>query len=92
MDVYSLFSWAMILEDGTLCTTLIAFETVWKSRFWVSEAVQGDQKFSPDEFVDALHSQAIDFRPLSARNHSKNALEQKHGVIRSIFPRSCLAE
>lgn len=47
-------------------------------------AVQGDQAFEKQEFLDYLQSHGISFRLVPSRKQHKNSLP-KHGIISSIF-------
>lgn len=49
--------------------------------------MHGDNAFNNNEFAEYIKQSHIKFRPVPPRRHSKNPLESKHNIIRSIFLR-----
>ncbi len=59
----------------------------WISQFWAPKAIQFDQAFANERFLQFLELYGIERRPIPARRHNKNVLESKHKVIRDILLR-----
>lgn len=55
------------------------------SQFWLPVSVQGDKAFAHGSFRKFLDESGVSFRLVPPRRHSKNPLESKHGIIRSIY-------
>ncbi len=87
MDTVSRFSACYICESASMKEAIFAFHACWLNQFWTPESLHGDQAFLAKEFQEYISKLGITFRPVPSRRHSKNPLEPKHGVIRSIFIR-----
>ncbi len=87
MDLVSRFSAVQAVESTNLADAVVAFEACWVSQFWYPESLHGDKAFQIGEFKLYAESLDIPIRPVPPRRHSKNSIESKHNVIRSIYIR-----
>ena len=55
------------------------------SQFWHPVSMHGDRAFSHGCFSEYLKDRGVHFRLVPPRRRSKNSLENKHGVIWSVF-------
>lgn len=87
MDTTSRYSACYIPNSTSLIDSMLAFEASWLSQFWPPTEVKGDNAFNKTNFIEFLKCLGIEFRPVPPRKHSKNVLESKHGIIRSVYLR-----
>lgn len=87
MDSYSRFSSFLVFNNASIPTAITAIESCWLGQFWNLLCAQAEAAFHNNVFVSFLHSIGSDLRPVPPRRHRNNALEPRHGVIRSIFLR-----
>lgn len=87
MDLVSRFSAIQVVDSETLADAVAAFEACWMSHFWYPESIHGDKAFAVGDFKTYMDEVSISFRPMPPGRHSKNAIESKHKVIRSIYLR-----
>lgn len=91
MDMVIRYSAAHIVPSTSNKHSIIGIESFWLSQFWMSAAVQADSAFAGETFKSYLSSRDIKFRIVPPRCGSRNPLESKHGIIRSIFLKFCAA-
>ena len=87
MDTVTRFSACLPCTTTNMTESVFALQTVWLNQFWPPQHIHGDQAFYAQEFQNFLKLYDIGFRSVPSRRHSKNPLEPKHGVIRSIYIR-----
>lgn len=92
MDMATRYSSASIVSSTSLENVIMGFESSWLSQFWLPDAIQADSAFAGSIFKNYLASRGIRLRLVPPRRHSRNPLESKHGIIRSIFLKLCAAE
>lgn len=63
------------------------FETCWVNQSWLPESVKGDMEFAAGNFKTFLKERSIVFRNVPPNRYSRNPVESKQGLIRSIFPK-----
>jgi len=85
MDIVTRFSAAFVVTSSSMDDAVFAYESCWLSQFWQPSAILGDKAFAHGSFKSYLESCEIRFKCVPPRRHSKNPLERKHGIIRSIF-------
>lgn len=85
MDSATRYLDCSIVQNTSLELAVLAFDSCWLGKFWPPAATLGDSAFNKLEFTGNLLSLNISFRPVSPLRHSKNVLESKHAVIRSIL-------
>lgn len=87
MDLVSRFSAIQVVDSATLADAVAAFEACLVSYFWYPESIHVDKTFAVGDFKTYMDEVGISFRPVPPGRHSKNAIESKHNVIRSIYLR-----
>lgn len=87
MDSFSRVSSVYLVPDEKIISLIVALEATWSNHFLPPVAIQGDQAFAKEEFLNYLKLNGISFIPVLPRRHHKSTLESKHGTIRSIFLR-----
>ena len=85
MDLVSRYSTALAVDSASTKDAVHAFEATWASQFWYPDAVQIDKAFQVGCFKTHLDRLGIAIRPVPPGRHSKNNIESKHRVIRSIY-------
>lgn len=85
MDFSTRFSMAALTYRTAMSGAVRAFETLWVLNVWYPDTVRGDTAFSTAEFISHLSWLGIKFELVPPGRHYKNAIESKHGIIRSIF-------
>ena len=85
MDLVSRFSTVQVVDSANLDDAVSAFEACWVNQFWYPESIHGDKAFATGDFKNYMDKVGIAFRPVPPGRHSKNAIESKHNVIRSIY-------
>lgn len=85
MDSVSRYSACHISDSTSIDVSILSFEASWMSQFWPPTDIQGDNSFNKTRFIQFLRELGTEFRPIPARIHSKNAIESKLGIIRSVF-------
>lgn len=53
--------------------------------FWISECIKADKAFIYDQLKKFCSERDIKLLTVPSGQHSKNAIESKHGIVRSIF-------
>ena len=87
MDLVSRYLGAHVVSTATLKDAIVAFEACWVSQFWHPDSIRVDTAFMLGEFKKYTEQLGIPLLPLPPGRHSKNAIESKHNIIRSIFIR-----
>ena len=87
MDVVSRYSAAHVVSTATLKDAIVAFEACWVSQFWHPDSIRADTAFMLGDFKKYTEQLGIPLLPVPPGRHSKNAIESKHNIIRSIFIR-----
>lgn len=87
MDASTRFSAGAVVESTSMESAIRTIELVWFSQFWPPSSFQADGAFNNDIFKSFLDIYDVDLRPVPPRRHCKNAIEPRHGTIRSIFLR-----
>lgn len=85
MDTATRCSAAFVVSSTALDDAVFGFENCWVNQFWLPESIHGDKAFAVGKFKQYMDERSISFRLVPPNLHSKNPLESKHGVIRSIF-------
>ena len=85
MDLTTRFSAAYVVSTASMDDSVMAFEACWLSQFWIPESVRADKSFLCGSFESFCDSRDIKISPVPPHRHSKNAIESKHGIIRSVF-------
>lgn len=76
-----------IVPDETWDSSEIGFASIWVTRFWPPESVQGDRTFGGGGFQQYLKSHCVSYRPTLSRHHDKSTMEPENGILRTIFLR-----
>lgn len=92
MDMATRYYSASVLLSTLLENVIGDFESSWLSQFWLPNDIQADSAFAGKIFKNYLESRGIKLRLVHPRRHSRNPLESKHGIIRSVFLKLCAAE
>lgn len=87
MDLVYRFSTVDVVETANLQDAVVAFEASWISQFWYPDALQADKAFQVGDFRKYADEIGISIREVPPGRHSKNPIESKHRVIRTIFLR-----
>lgn len=85
MDLVTRYSAAFVVGDATMEKAIHAFESCWINQFWIPDEIKADKAFINKEFEQYCKDRDIKISPIPPQRHSKNAVESKHGIIRSIF-------
>lgn len=81
MDASTRYSVGSVVQDTSMNSAILLFESLWISAFWEPKAAQFDQAFDNSIFTTYLEKHNIEARPIPARRHNKNVLESKHKII-----------
>lgn len=87
MDLVSRYSSAHVVTSINLKEAVIAFEAPWVSQFWYPDSIRADKAFQVGTFKEYAEKLYIPIHPVLPGRHSKNAIESKHSIIRTIFIR-----
>ena len=87
MDLGSRLSTVHVVHTATISEAVIGFEACWVPHFGYPESIHGDKAFDASNFKSYMKERDISFRPVPPGRHSKNTIESKHNVIRSIYLR-----
>ena len=87
MDYVTRFSAIHIVPSTKLADAVAGFEACWLNQFWHPNKIQGDKAFNNGEFANYLQQLNIQFKPVPPKRHSRNPIESKHAIIRSVFIR-----
>jgi len=87
MDAITRYSAGSCVPDTSMVHSILSFETLWISQFWIPSAILFDRAFKNTQFDDWMKNYGIDSNPIPPRRHNKNVLESKHRIIRDIFIR-----
>ena len=87
MDLITRYSSALKVTSTNLKEAVIALEASWVSQFWYPDSIRTDKAFQIGAFKDYADKLGIAIHPVPPGRHSKNAIESKHNVIRTIFLR-----
>lgn len=87
MDLISRYSAAYIVSSTNLYDAVLGFEAAWVGQFWYPDSIQADKAFQVGDFKQYADKLDIQIRPVPPGRHSKNPIESKHNIIRSIYLR-----
>ena len=87
MDLVSRYSSAHVVTSTNLKEAIIAFEASWVSQFWYPDSIRADKAFQVGEFKRYAEKLGIPIHPVPPGRLSKNAIESKHNIIRTVFLR-----
>ena len=87
MDLVSRFSVVQIVNSANLEDAVVAFEAAWVSQFWYPESIHADKAFHAGNVKAHVDYGNIPMRPVPPGRHSKNSIESKPNVIRSMYIR-----
>lgn len=85
MDTVTRYSAGFVVENATMEHSIKAFEACWIGQFWFPESIRADTAFINEEFTTYCNERDIRLCPVPPGRHSKNAVESKHGMLRTIF-------
>lgn len=87
MDLVSRYSAAYIVSSTQLNEAVLGFEAAWVGQFWYPDSIQVDKAFQVGEFKSYADKLGIQIRPVPPGRHSRNPIESKHNIIRSVYLR-----
>lgn len=87
MDLITRYSSALIITSTNLKEAVIVLEASWVSQFWYTDSIRAEKAFHVGLFKDYADKLGIATHPVPPGRHSKNSIESKHNIIRSIFLR-----
>lgn len=85
MDHTSRYSAACVVSDASNEHAVASFQSCWVNQFWMLNSMRADKAFCFGKFEKFCQDQDIKEDPRPAKRHSKNVIESKHGLIRSVF-------
>lgn len=85
MDLTTRYSAACVVPDTSMDSAVLALETCWISQFWMPTSIRADKAFVAGSFKAFCEGRDIKLSPVPPNRHNTNAIESKHGIIRSIF-------
>lgn len=87
MDFTTWYSSALVVTSNNLKEAIIFLEASWVLQFWYPDSIRAYKAFQVDAFKEYADKLRIAIHPVPPGRHSKNTIESKHNVIRSIFMR-----
>ena len=66
---------------------IVAFEASWVWQFWYPDSIRADKASQVGDFKEYAEKIGIPIHPVPPGRHSKNAIESKHNIIRTVFLR-----
>lgn len=87
MDVSTRFSVGTVVDSTSMENVIYHLENLWFSQFWPPNSIHVDGAFQNEIMKLFLSRYDVEMRPVPPRRHSKNPIEPRYCIIRSIFLR-----
>lgn len=87
IDLVTRYSGSYAVTSTNLEEAVTPFEACWLSPFCYPDSIRADKAFQICAFKQYADKLGIPIDPVPPGRHSKNAIESKHNIIRSIFLR-----
>lgn len=92
MNTKTRFSVSVICNDTSMNIAMYVLQMGWLTPFWSPEFIRCDDDFNNSKFKDFFSAAGTNFEFIAPRQHQKNVLESKHGILRFNYPRLLYAQ